>query len=607
MSDAIVTTAGAPTRVAQVESQLTNLWSQAVQGDAALLRATTLNLIIYSDSLDAAMKAAAQVPDRHPCRTILIVLSENADEPLTATPAILCRPSFGREMRAQVCGEQITLSVGRNQLDRVPGAIQSLILTDEPTFLLWQGYPSSADPIFKGICDVLNGVIIDSATTENVEEGFRSVLALLSAPSFIGHLYDLNWRRLIPWCQAISQQFDPPSDRTALKTINSVEITQHNARGRAILLIGWLADRLRWKLSPGKQPDEWVGRSASGIVSLRFKEGGDSAQGIERVVIGTQSRTYTIENMSADNVLIVQMAGQNVVKAKAPLDAGALLNMTLDSTGPDRLYEQALRQAVTLGSGLDNLHERSGLIVAEDADALKRLAAREFVQIARMSLKWHKRFAVALSGGSTPKALFELLAQAPYRDQIPWAQTHLFWGDERDVPIDHPDSNQRMAREALIDHVPIPPANVHGLLTGQLSASDAASRYAAELRAFFEVSNDELPQFDLILLGLGDDGHTASLFPHTGALKAKETDLFVSNVVPQLNTTRLTLTADVINHAANVIFLVAGSKKADILYEVIRGPYKPDDHPSQRIRPVDGLLTFMVDQAAAARLRADAK
>lgn len=602
MTNSIITTAGTATRVADVESGLNTLWVQAAEGDNALLRATTLNLIVYTDSPDRAMTTIAQVPECHPCRTILITLSDQADAPLTATPAILRKPAFGSEMRSQVCGEQITLTVGRNNVDRVPGAVQSLRLADQPTFMVWQGELMPTDPIFQGISNVLNGVIVDSAQFASIEDGLRAMQVLMDMPYFEGYVYDLNWRRLLPWCMAIAQQFDPQAERSALRQITSVEITQRNAHGQVMLLLGWLADRLNWQIAPGTRFGEWHVQSANGAVALRLKDADASTPGLYKVSISTPKQTYLTESMIDDNVLIIHLGGQNAVKAKASLDDGTLLNIALDSTAPDHLYEQALKQAVTFGIGVESIGERTGLIVVEDADALSRMAAREFVQIARNAVKWRGRFAAALSGGSTPKSLFALLAQAPYRDQIPWEQTHLFWGDERDVPTDHPDSNQRMAHETLIDHVPIPAANVHGILTGQLSAADAAGRYADELRTFFDLTGDELPQFDLILLGLGDDGHTASLFPHTQALTAQGTDLFVANPIPQLNTTRLTLTADVINNAANVIFLVAGAKKADILYKVLRGAYQPDDHPSQRIKPTEGTLTFLVDQAAASRL-----
>ncbi len=607
-SDTIVTT-GTATRVSDVEQKLNDLWTGLADGETALLRATTLNLLIYTNAPDAnaAIATIMQVADRHPCRAIVITLNDKADAVavIDATPTLLRRPSFGREMRTQVSCELITLSVSSTALDRVVGAVKGLLLTDQPVFLLRQGDFSPTDPTLKGLEDVLNGLIIDSADFSSADDGLARGSGDARSGTVPGSVYDLNWERLMTWCTALSQQFDAPNDRVALNTTRSVTITQYQAHAAAMLLLGWLSDRLNWRIMPGGAPGTWTARSSVGTVGLHLIDLDQQTPGIQQIAVNTQSRTYTAELVPADKCIVIKSEGHSAVLANVPLEVGALLTKVLDRSGRDTLYENALNLALALDAGAEGIGQRAGMIVVKDADALSRIAAREVAQIARHAVKRNKRFTLALSGGSTPRALFELLTQAPYRDQIPWAQTHIFWGDERDVPTDNAESNQRMARETLLDHVPLPPGNIHGILTGQLSAADAAARYAAELRVFFELTDAELPQFDLVLLGLGDDGHTASLFPHTEALNAKGEALFVANVVPQLNTTRLTLTADVINSAANVIFLVAGAKKADILYDVVRGPYKPDDHPSQRIHPAEGALTIIADQAAAARLRVD--
>jgi 6-phosphogluconolactonase len=159
-----------------------------------------------------------------------------------------------------------------------------------------------------------------------------------------------------------------------------------------------------------------------------------------------------------------------------------------------------------------------------------------------------------------------------------------------------------MARETLLSKVPLPPANIHGIRTGELSAEEAAARYADEIRGFFHLQGDELPEFDLVLLGLGDDGHTASLFPNSPALHAEDKLIFIANPVEKLNTTRLTLTVGTINAAHHVVFLVTGTAKADILATVFEGQLRPDDYPSQRIHPESGSLVVMADRAAAAKL-----
>ena len=210
-------------------------------------------------------------------------------------------------------------------------------------------------------------------------------------------------------------------------------------------------------------------------------------------------------------------------------------------------------------------------------------------------------FRVALSGGSTPKSMYQLLTQAPYRDEIDWSQAQFYWGDERNVGPDSPESNYRMAKEALLDHVPVRPEQVHRI-RGELVASEAAMDHQQVLQRTFGLKPGEFPRFDLILLGMGPDGNTASLFPNTMALEARDRTA-ISNPVPKLQTERITLTVPTINNAAAVVFLIAGADKADALAEVLQGSEAPMQHPSQLIAPQSGMLTWLVDSAAAAKLK----
>jgi 6-phosphogluconolactonase len=207
---------------------------------------------------------------------------------------------------------------------------------------------------------------------------------------------------------------------------------------------------------------------------------------------------------------------------------------------------------------------------------------------------------IAVSGGTTPKTMFALLADrsAPYFARVPWEKLHLFWVDERCVPPADEDSNYRMTNEAMLSKVPLPAAQVHRM-EGELEPEAAASRYEAELRAEFGA---ETPVFDLVLLGMGDDGHTASLFPHTAALHELGR-LVVANHVPQQKQSwRITLTWPVINRGREVAFLIEGAAKTDVLRDVLLGAYDPETHPSQLIRPASGKLTFLLDAVAAAKL-----
>jgi len=242
--------------------------------------------------------------------------------------------------------------------------------------------------------------------------------------------------------------------------------------------------------------------------------------------------------------------------------------------------------------------------VAPDPAALARKAAQYFVEMAGEAVEAQGRARIAISGGSTPKAAFQLLADPsqPWRARMPWENIELFWVDERTVAPDDAESNYRMTREALLDHVPLHPDQIHRM-AGELEPEVAAARYESELRNSFRLEGAESPRFDLVALGMGDDGHTASLFPKTAAIH-EMSRLVTANHVPQKDTWRITLTWPVINHASSVFFLIAGADKAAVLKEVLTGPRDPERLPSQLIWPASGILTLILDKDAAALLPA---
>jgi 6-phosphogluconolactonase len=233
-------------------------------------------------------------------------------------------------------------------------------------------------------------------------------------------------------------------------------------------------------------------------------------------------------------------------------------------------------------------------------------AAQHFATDAAAATRRSGRFAVALSGGSTPRHLYELLASPAHAGRVDWPRVHVFWGDERCVPPDDSASNYRMARAALLDHVPVLDANVHRI-RGEDAPTEAAAAYERELRAAFATpvgppSRATGCRFDLVLLGMGDDGHTASLFPGLSAVRERERWV-VAEHVGEVSAWRVSLAPPVLNAAAHVVFLVSGAGKAAMLRQVLEGPSHPDALPAQAIAPIDGTLDWLVDTAAAAQLR----
>jgi 6-phosphogluconolactonase len=237
--------------------------------------------------------------------------------------------------------------------------------------------------------------------------------------------------------------------------------------------------------------------------------------------------------------------------------------------------------------------------VFADRAILNRAAADEFIRVARAALEARGRFTVALAGGSTPKPIQALLAedQRSGANQLPWEAIQVFFSDERHVPADHPDSNSRMAAETLLAHVPIPPENVHRVAT-ELDPAAAAADYERQLRSVFSPKPGELPQFDLIMLGLGADGHTASLFPGSAAL-AERTAWVSANRAEKLQSDRITFTFPLLNAAAEVLFVATGGDKAEMLRFVLKGDPSGQTYPAQGVQPVSRKVLWMVDEEAA--------
>jgi len=245
--------------------------------------------------------------------------------------------------------------------------------------------------------------------------------------------------------------------------------------------------------------------------------------------------------------------------------------------------------------------DREIRILADGAAVAKR-AAQEFVQVAVSAVREKNSFNVALAGGSTPKALYGLLVNEPtLRLQVPWDKIHLFFGDERHVAPDHPDSNFRMASEAMISKSPLKPEQVTRIKGEYPDADQAALEYEKALRDFFKLKDAEYPRFDLVLAGMGNEGHTLSLFPGTKALHADDR-IVVRNWIGKLCTDRITLTASAASNSAQILFMVTGADKALALKSVLEGPFEPEQLPAQLLQPKNGKLLWLVDTAAASML-----
>ena len=251
---------------------------------------------------------------------------------------------------------------------------------------------------------------------------------------------------------------------------------------------------------------------------------------------------------------------------------------------------------------ISGMGDAAEILVFDDPPALAEAAARAIVEVARAAVEARGRFTIALAGGSTPRATYERLAQPPMRDEVPWDRWWVFFGDERGVDPQHPDSNFRMADAALLSKVPIPAAQVARIRGEATDPEAAATEYARRLAEAFESKRGELPRFDLILLGMGVDGHTASLFPGSPVLKEVFRPVAAVHAAAAAIPERFTFTFPLLNAAAEVMFLVEGLEKAKTVKAVLGDP--GNTLPAALVRPTDGRLTWRLDRAAASRLPA---
>jgi 6-phosphogluconolactonase len=235
-----------------------------------------------------------------------------------------------------------------------------------------------------------------------------------------------------------------------------------------------------------------------------------------------------------------------------------------------------------------------------DINTLSHEAAQFSVRLANEAIVTRGRFTIALSGGSTPKLLYSLLGDEPYRSQIDWTQVDIFWSDERCVPPDDPDSNYFLAQQVLLSKIPIPAGQVHRMPANQPDRDAASQAYTEEMQRTFGTNG--IPNFDLIQLGMGPEGHTASLFPHQESLHEQQR-LVMPVVVPKPPPPRLTFTPPLLNAARYILFLITGADKADALQAVLEGEYQPDEYPAQIVRPNNGEVIWMLDNAVAAKLK----
>ena len=538
--------------------------------------AATMTIVVFfeDETIGALARERIHVlASKHPSRVIV----------LDATAAETVRRVEERDW--------IELGVKSADAEVVRSAVAALRLPEAPVILLWIAPGIGDDDRFCQLSPEARTIVYNSSL---VHEGGESLdeLAAYSQRHPELALADIAYLRLAPWQESVAIFFDGRVEE--LPDMRRVEIAC-GSDPEGFYLLGWLASRLRWRPGDG---DTLIDEAGNRIEFAISREG--EPRRIRRVALTTKHATFVAEVDRRGETISLSVTGhgeQPRYRAVNNPGIAALVERAILGAQRSRLPRSTGRSGRNpCASKPASMSERGDLQVCADSADLAQALADLIVTSANTAVVERGAFHIALSGGTTPKAAYELLAGNVLRAAVPWEKVSIYFGDERCVPPDDERSNYRMASRAFLDAVPIPRSNIHRI-RGEIDPGLAANEYASALRADF----GSTPQFDLILLGLGEDGHTASLFPGSDpdlddgalvrAVYAQEQDMW-----------RVTITPAVINGARRVAFAVEGTAKAPVLAAVYEGPRDPITYPAQIVEPASGGLTWLVDEAAASML-----
>ena len=594
-------------------------------------RASVLNLIVTVNDDAAADRIVRTLLDlgvRHPSRAIVLVPQHGSDsQPLDARISTHCHETAGDDGE-RMCYEEVILTVRGEAADHLSGIVAPLLIHDLPTHVWWPGDPPFNDPVFDQLVEMGDRVLFDTSDFVDLLGGLRRLGSLRHA-SGVG---DLAWERLAWWQELTAQFFDAPRFRRYLPNLSrlliSYAVPQRDAgvlpgdpndsapgvtspMAQALLYAGWIATRLGWRRYRTVQTLQDGGFRLTLEGTARDDRARDSPRADERRAGG---RAYERPTPVArrDGRRRVhhrphrRRRGRRHERGRhdrqpAPSGHGdAARGRAAERPAHRRRRQPRLRERTSCGRDHPRLGARDGRVIDLDvrgsADAVAREAANRFIAIVADAIERQGIARVALSGGSTPKQVCPLLLEPARRDAVDWSAVEFFWGDERAVPPDHPESNFGVAYFMLISQLPnVRPDRVHRMQAEAPDLEAAALAYETELRLAFGVRGDVPPAFDLIWLGMGMDGHTASLFPGSPALDESERWVVPSRT--PLGERRMTLTFPVLNAARETIFVVTGADKADALAHIRSGD---TDLPAARV--TGPAVHWIVDAAAAARV-----
>jgi 6-phosphogluconolactonase len=547
-----------------------------------ILATMTFVLFIEDEAVAGwARERVRAISEKHPSRVLVF-------------DATLPKSEQRVEERAR--GEWI--EAGARDLDAagLVAALDALALPGTPVVLAWIAEGLSQDSRFPALAEHAQTVICSTSAVTDDASQLRDLIAFVERHPNVD-VHDIAYLRLRAWQELVAELFDEPEFASELANVRDVE-AECGSDAEMYYLMGWLASRLGW--TPCSS-DQFCNASGELIRFVLVHEG--LPRRLSRVVLETGRLSFVAEIVREDpSVAHLAIRGlprsaERFVPLRG-LDIASLVERAILSSHQDEMFRDALDAVKRIleqraSSASQPARDPGELRVYEGPADVARALADLFADTANRAVLQRGSFSVALAGGTTPKAAYALLGRPPLATTIPWKDVHVFFGDERCVPPDDEDSNYRMARDAFLDAVAIPSANVHRM-HGEDDPPVAARAYRKEIVAAL----GERPRLDLVLLGIGADGHTASLFPGQDPL---EDDAALVRAVSDQSHPhpRITLTPAVLNAGRTIVFAVDGAAKAKTLATIRTGEYDPRNHPAQIVAPIDGKLVWLADRAAA--------
>ncbi len=578
-----------PDGCARIRGMLSDLWSEmrATDGDhPSFHRVCLTNLVVIGPIAEqpALESFAAAFASSHPSRVILAVVDPAAEEMSASISASCQRSPSGGDV---VCWEKILINVPDSCDSALTSVVRALLMGRVATVAI-VALPADAWPVLIRGVEAWGDLLVSDSSCSLT----RELLYWDRNGDSCGHprWIERLWESIKPIRLALARDYEAEGETHRwMEEANEIECAAPNP-SVCRLVLGWVASRMGWVLlGPGIDDHSVLIRRPSGIRAS-----------IKTTTADKLAIRYFDANGLRHETVIDPVQGADWGLAWDDPQWPGIVIQAMHSIRSDHVFFSAADAASQIERIQSGIKERLRLTVARDAADLADKTAARFAELADTAIRDRGRFLVALAGGSTPEALYRRLTASPFRESVEWEKIEWFWGDERWVPHDDPQSNYRMARQALLDHLPVLPDRIHPIPTHRASVIDAAEDYETTIRGVSGTTGDAAPIFDLILLGIGPDGHTASWFPDA-PLDAAVRGLVWGGYIPVMEAQRVTLTPRVIGSARCALFLVSGSGKANIVARTLYPPWQAR-HPAARVTVSDGVIEWFVDAAAAAEI-----